>query len=97
MLLKNAGTYYRGAENYAVASKTRHEEDIEEWKEAVVKGALVEALAGEREKLRELIDGGRGVESDGEEAVEVQRILEEAVEGGLVAIEWLMREGIVSR
>jgi hypothetical protein len=96
VLLKNAGTYYRGAENYAIASKTRHEEDVEELKEAVVKGALVEALAGERGKLRELIDGGRGVEGDGEKAAEVQRILEEAVEGGLVGIESLVREGIVS-
>lgn len=96
ILLKNAGTYYRGAENYAVASKTRHEEDVEERKEAVVRGALVEALGGEGEKLRELIHGGRGVKGDGEKAAEVQRILEDAVDGGLVGIEWLVREGIVS-
>jgi hypothetical protein len=91
-LLKNAGTYYRGAEREAVASRTRHEEDVEERKEAVVKGALVEAMGGEPGRLRELIDGG-----DGEKAGEVQRILEDAVEGGLVGIEWLVREGIVSR
>jgi hypothetical protein len=97
ILLKNAGTYYRGAENYAIASKTRHEEDVEERKEAVVKQALVEALSGERDKLRELIDGGRGVKADEEKAADVQRILEEAVEGGLVSIEWLIREGLMSR
>jgi hypothetical protein len=96
VLLKNAGTYYRGAENYAVASKTRHEEDVKERKEATVKQALVEALGGERQKLRELVDGGRGLEGDGEKGLEVQRILEEAVDGGLVDIEWLVREGLVS-
>jgi len=97
VLLKNAGTYYRGAENHAIASKTRHEEDVEERKEAVVKQALVEALSGERGKLRELIDGGRGEKGDEGKAADVQRILEEAVEGGLVGIEWLIREGLVSR
>jgi tetratricopeptide (TPR) repeat protein len=94
-LLKNAGTYYRGAEREAMAILTREEDDLDERKEAVVKGALAEALGGERDRLRELVDGGRGAKGDLEKAAEAQRLLEEAVAGGLVGIVGLVREGIV--
>jgi len=85
-LLKNAGTYYRGAEREAMASRTRDEEDVEERREAGVKGAVVEALSGDGARLRALVDDA-----------EVRRVLEEVVEQGLVGIEWLAREGGFSR
>lgn len=80
-LLKNAGTFYRGAEAHAVAAK-----GDKEVKEAVVKQALVGALAGEGEKLMELVK----VETEA-----AQVVLEEAVDDGLITIDWLVKAGIM--
>jgi tetratricopeptide (TPR) repeat protein len=87
-LLKNAATYYRGAEKEAEAAKTRHEEDIEEWREAIVKSALVEAMGGSGDRLKALVNG-----ADVEKAEQARRLLQEAVEAGLVRAEWLASLG----
>jgi hypothetical protein len=95
-LLKNAGTYYRGAEAVGRASGGEGEEEVGE---AVVKVALAGALAGEGAGSQ-----GMGVQGEGggrlqelmkTEPEATQRVLEEAVEEGLVGIEWLVRSGVV--
>jgi hypothetical protein len=80
-LLKNAGTYYRGAEGHGIASKL--EDEVEE---AVVKGALAASLGGNGGKLKELMKT---------EPEASHKVLKEAVDDGLVGIEWLITEGIV--
>jgi len=79
-LLKNAAPYYRGAEAHATASKLE-----KEVKESVVKVALAANLGGDGGKLRELMKT---------EPAACQEVLEEAVDEGLVTIEWLVHEGI---
>jgi hypothetical protein len=75
-LLKNAGAYYRGAEaNGRVLKADR------EVKEAVIKQAVVEALGSNHDKLRELL-------ADDQRAVDL--VLEEAVEDGLVELDWIL-------
>lgn len=80
-LLKNAATYYRGAEACA-----RADGDEEGVREGVVKQALVAALGGDEGRLQELVKS---------EAEMTRRMLEDAVEEGLVEGEWLVGEGFV--
>ena len=77
VLLKNAQTYYKGAENHALLAQAELET-----REAVVKQAIAAALGGSGEKLEELLKS---------EAQVSQAVLEEAVEDGLVTMESLKK------
>jgi hypothetical protein len=76
MLLKNAGTFYRGAESNgrALSADT-------EVKEAVIKQALAEALGSNHERLKELLTSDPHA---------CDLILEEAVDDGLIDLGWIL-------
>jgi tetratricopeptide (TPR) repeat protein len=82
-LLKNANTYYRGAESHGVARNAQKEAE-----EAIIKGAIASCLGGNEEKLKELMKT---------EAKACQQVLEDAVDDGLITIEWLLKEGYLNR
>ena len=82
VLLKNAGVFYRGASNQAAVSNDLEAQRVK--KEAVVKNALVNALGGETEGLRELM---------GREMDVCREVIEEALGEGLVELDSLVRIG----
>lgn len=83
MLLKNAGTFYRGAESHAARAGSQ-----KEIQEAAVKLALASGLGGDIEGLKHLCKL---------EPAACQRVLEDAVEDGLVSYEWLVDGGFAGR
>ncbi|KAI9742795.1 MAG: hypothetical protein M1818_003524 [Claussenomyces sp. TS43310] len=82
ILLKNAGTFYRGAEAHASTSGSR-----KEVQEAKIKTSLVAGMTGDIQKLKELIKM---------EPVACQYVLEEAVDDGLITGEWLFNGGVLN-
>lgn len=80
-LLKNAGTFYKGAMALAAAAGPMGEKEV---KEATVKMALVASLGGMGEELKRLVKVEPGA---------CERVLEEAVEEGLITLEWLAGQG----
>lgn len=80
LLLKNAGTFYRGA--VAVA---KNEKNTKEIKEGTVKEAVVLSLGGDGERLTDLVK---------KETEACRVVLEEAVDDGVVLMEWLADFGI---
>jgi tetratricopeptide (TPR) repeat protein len=74
-LLKNAAVYYRGGAGFA-----KNEGLLALFKEGTVKEAVAASLAGDKEKLTELLKLEREA---------CREVLEEAIDDGVVLIEWL--------
>lgn len=82
VLLKNAGVFYRGASNQAAVSNDV--EAVRVKKEAVVKNALVAALGGDSEGLKQLM---------GSELEVTREVIEDALGEGLVELDSLVKIG----